>query len=248
MKKFAESENMTYQRKLSLFHSFDKNGNGQLSKKEFGAFLKAAGMNASPLEIDLIFMKFDTDKNNSISMAEFEVFINEEMKRLGPEFYRERVITPKANASFNKTGTARPSSATAPAKPLSKSATVSAAPTPKERTRPSSAKPLSKTAPAPISRGQVGNSLGRNDNKLVNSIKGRNPSLVSKSLEVPTKKAVLSSRQPSAVSESVDLSGIDTSLRVSRETVASAKQASAVVDMLQTQAEIESQLGSKYYQ
>lgn len=93
---------MSYQKKLALFHSFDKNGNGFLNKKEFCAFSDAAGLQLNSLEIDLIFQKFDIDSSGDISIEEFEVFLQDEMKRLSPEFYKERVINPKAHLSFDK--------------------------------------------------------------------------------------------------------------------------------------------------
>jgi Ca2+-binding EF-hand superfamily protein len=52
----------------AAFHRFDTNGNGSLDKKEFRAFLKAAGKDKmSPYMFEVI----DTDHSKTVSLAEF---------------------------------------------------------------------------------------------------------------------------------------------------------------------------------
>jgi hypothetical protein len=274
---------MTYQKKLALFHSFDRNGNGFLNKKEFSAFMEAAGQPLRSLDLDLIFQKFDIDKSGDISIEEFECFLQDEMKRLSPEFHKERVINPKAHLSFsksqyagknkNKAATAINSAGTSDRQsPNNSNNRVSkATPSTQQSCLVGGISPrLSKTEPArsrPVSGSRSSasaKSLTGCDNKLIDSVRGLGASnpLVTKSLDIPNKKAVTFSQGTSAEiigsagstsivgsSQQEDVAGFAaaSSLKLSKDNITSANQASMVVDILQTQAHLESQLGSKYY-
>jgi hypothetical protein len=252
--------------------------------------LKSAGVDIQPFEIDVVFSKFDTDNSGDISMDEFQAFLENEVKRLAPDFHKERVINPKAHQSFNKssfggtknkTNKATKDAAAEESKSsdlLSKTLpTQSKANTSlnMQQQRPSSAKSaaqprLSKTEPSrPTSayhssataRSSASLNLNGNDNKLIDTIRGitgNNP-LVTKSMDIPTNKRLYTtaggSEKLSFDSKGAGSIGVDstaspfvtTSLTVSKESIASAHQASLVVDILQNQAHLESQLGSKYY-
>jgi Ca2+-binding EF-hand superfamily protein len=222
------SNDMSYQKKLALFHTFDKNGNGHLNKKEFAAFVKAAGIQLSSLEIDLVFQKFDIDKSGDISMEEFELFLQDEVKRLSPELHKERVINPKAHLSFNKSQPAGKSKSKSSTSTLGDSGRYSptstagnqkskAATAPQRgvnssksnprlsETEPIRARPASASVSASSSRlggsSRVGSrSLDGDDSKLVESISGitGNNPLLTKSLGIPNKLAYSSARGSTA--------------------------------------------------
>jgi Ca2+-binding EF-hand superfamily protein len=46
---------------MKLFKKFDKDGSGNVTKKEFGDLLKDLNFKMTPAELDLLFMEFDVD-------------------------------------------------------------------------------------------------------------------------------------------------------------------------------------------
>lgn len=58
------------------FHRFDKNGDGQLSKKEFHKLLLSFKIDLTDNDLDAMITKFDRDGDRCINMHEFKVFFS----------------------------------------------------------------------------------------------------------------------------------------------------------------------------
>ena len=56
---------------MKLFKKFDKDGSGNVTKKEFGDLLKDLNFKMTPTELDLLFMEFDVDGSEEITYKEF---------------------------------------------------------------------------------------------------------------------------------------------------------------------------------
>ena len=56
---------------MTAFKSFDKNGDGQVNRKEFGVGLKHVGVDLPPAIVDRIWKMADTDGTGALAYQEF---------------------------------------------------------------------------------------------------------------------------------------------------------------------------------
>ncbi|KAL3308570.1 hypothetical protein Ciccas_012897 [Cichlidogyrus casuarinus] len=74
----ADAENLAKQEKVDLselistiFHKFDKNGDGKISKCELKEYLKAAHLEKSGISLFFFFREIDTNKDGYLDYKEF---------------------------------------------------------------------------------------------------------------------------------------------------------------------------------
>ena len=67
------------------FHAADTSGDGKLSPKEFGKFLKSFGVAITAQEQATLMEHFDSDGDGTLDLEEFKAFIVSEMMRLNAE-------------------------------------------------------------------------------------------------------------------------------------------------------------------
>ena len=65
------------QRVITLFHSWDENGDGKVSKAEFRKALRALGFEGVDTELDALFDEFDADGGGSIEYQELNAMLRQ---------------------------------------------------------------------------------------------------------------------------------------------------------------------------
>ena len=80
------TEKLTKNEIINIFHQYDTNGDNKLNINEFKKLLKSFQINnLTNQEIEILMEKFDIDNNKKIDLQEFLVFIQSEQTNLYPD-------------------------------------------------------------------------------------------------------------------------------------------------------------------
>ena len=72
-----------------LFEEFDKDGSGELDRREFQKGLEKIGVFLNGRDLSLVMKKFDTDGDGLVTMSEFMKFVEDKSEELMPEVEAE---------------------------------------------------------------------------------------------------------------------------------------------------------------
>ncbi|XP_052776499.1 uncharacterized protein LOC128214199 [Mya arenaria] len=78
-KEMLKPENIIHantEKMKAMFMKMDKDGNGQIDREEFAAFLQSIGLQMSKQEANLVYKSVDTDGNGHVSFDEFQLYFN----------------------------------------------------------------------------------------------------------------------------------------------------------------------------